>query len=62
MKNYVDLPAPGQYSPEYEPLVWAKKHCPSYITNTAVQKGGDYYYRFFFSSEVEMAAFILRWS
>lgn len=72
MKNYVDLPVPVLYvdaknrpvlsAPAYKPLEWAKKHCPSYITNDAIQKNGEYYYRFFFANEKDMALFILRWS
>lgn len=64
MSNFVDLlvpPAlPGPYK-QYEPLTWAKKNCPSYITNDAVQKGGVYYYRFYFGNEKDMTMFILRW-
>jgi hypothetical protein len=29
MKNYVVIP----YDPTWQALAWAKKHCPSYITN-----------------------------
>lgn len=72
MKNYVDLPVPVLYvdaqnrpvlcAPAHKPLEWAKKHCPSYITQDAVQKNGNYYYRFFFSDEKDLALFILRWT
>lgn len=60
-KNYVDLPAPVLYVPEYKPLEWARKNCPSYITNDAVQRNGNYYYRFYFSDERDMIVFKLTW-
>ncbi len=62
MNNYVDLPAPILYVPDYEPLYWAKKHCKSYITNNAVQKQGKYYYRYFFGNEKDIVMFMLKWS
>lgn len=62
VSNYHDLLAPERYVSEYEPLVWAKKNCPSYITNAAVQKSGRYYYRFYFGNERDLALFILRWA
>jgi len=64
MNNYVDLKVPPVMkgpSPSYEPLTWAKKNCPSYITNDAVQKSGVYYYRFYFGNEKDRAWFALRW-
>ena len=65
MSNWVDLKVPVA-SPGcknyFEPLEWAKKHCPSYITNDAVQKQGEYYYRFYFSNERDRMWFVLRWS
>ena len=60
--NYVDLKAPETYQAGYEPLEWAKKNCPSYITNDAVQKNGDYYYRFYFGREQDLLIFSLKWS
>jgi len=64
MNNWVDLkvpPAvPGSYK-SYEPLTWAKRNCPGYITNDAVQKDGVYYYRFYFSNDRDQALFALRW-
>ena len=64
--NYVDILAsvawPSTSTPGFEPLQWAKKNCPSYITNDAVQKNGEYYYRFFFSQERDQIIFALRWS
>ena len=64
MSNFVDLLVPVAYAGcqnVYEPLEWAKKHCPSYITNDAVQKNGEYYYRFYFSKEPDQIIFALRW-
>lgn len=74
MNNYVDLPVPPSMpwypstDPDnsenpigYQPLVWAKKHCKSYITNDAVQKNGIYYYRFYFGQEKDIMLFMLRW-
>lgn len=67
MNNYVDIlvpeavPADG-YSSGFDALTWAKKHCPSYITNDAIQKQGQYYYRFYFGKEQDQIMFTLRWS
>lgn len=62
MNKYVDLPAPKDFFWTYQPLNWAKEHCKSYLTTDAVQKEGNYYYRFFFSDEKDIAWFKLRWS
>ena len=63
--NWVDLlvpmASPG-FESRYEPLAWALAHCPSYITNDAVQKQGEYHYRFYFGDERDQIAFALRWS
>jgi ferredoxin-thioredoxin reductase catalytic subunit len=62
--NYVDIPDSGSYSLDSIPqqaLSWAEKNCPSYITNDAVQKHGEYYYRFYFSREQDRMWFALRW-
>ena len=64
MNNCVDIIVPPVQqgpSPSFEPLLWAKQHCPSYITNDAVQKNGVYYYRFYFGREQDQVAFALRW-
>ena len=61
-EKFVDLLAPKVWNAHYEPLTWAKKHCPSYITNDAVQKKGGYYYRYFFGDERDQILFMLRWS
>jgi len=63
--NFVDLPVPvasAGCKNVYEPLQWAKKNCPSYITNDAVQKQGEYYYRFYFSDEKDYILTVLRWT
>jgi hypothetical protein len=52
-----------------EALDWAKRHCPSYITNDvymiAVEDTSRQYtefmYRFYFSNEKEASWFRLRW-
>lgn len=66
MSNYVDLlvqpwDSRGPHQ-TYEPLEWAKKNCPSYITNDAVQKQGVYYYRYYFGNQRDQIMFTLRWS
>jgi len=62
MSNWVDLPVPVEWGPFHNPLSWAKTHCPSYITNDAVQRDGDYYYRFYFGQEQDRVMFLLKWS
>ena len=62
VNNWVDLPVPHDFSRADEYLAWAKRHCPSYITNDAVQKEGEYHYRFYFGDERDQIAFALRWS
>ena len=48
------------YDPEWKAHDWAKKHCPSYISNKSNQMfGGIVYY---FSDERDVTMFILRWS
>lgn len=65
IKNYVDIPLPkAQAWPTpagFEPLRWAKKNCPSYITNDGVQINGQYHYRFYFGQEQDQLAFALKW-
>jgi hypothetical protein len=60
--NYCDLLAPEKFVNNYAPLSWAKKYCPSYITNDAFQKNGLYYYRFYFSDLRDLTAFALKWT
>lgn len=67
MTNYVDILVPKAVptdglSVQFAPLQWAKIHCPSYVTNDAIQKHGQYYYRFYFGKEQDKIMFTLRWS
>jgi hypothetical protein len=66
MMNWVELPVPITYSRTEEYSTWAKKNCPTYITNDAVQREGLFYYRFYFGDseqgERDRAWFALRWS
>lgn len=63
LPNWVDLPADtSEWEVDYDPLGWAKSHCPSYITNDAVQNQGQYFYRFYFARERDALLFTLRWS
>lgn len=53
------------YNPLWPALDWAKKHCPSYITND-VYKSEDGIYDstkivYYFSQGKDATAFILRW-
>ena len=54
------------YHPFWEPLVWAKEHCPSYITNDMHQDGYNTYDHtkidYHFSDEKDYVLFMLRWS
>ena len=73
MTNWVDIPAPpviparqGYDYTGFLALQWVKKNCPTYITNDAVQKNGEYYYRFYFHStpagDRDRTVFALRWA
>ena len=72
MSNWVDIPGPRyadrvpKSATGFEALRWAKKNCPTYITNDAVQKSGQYYYRFYFAAtpagDRDRTVFALRWS
>lgn len=60
------------WSPTWEALEWAKKHCPSYITNSAAtsEKTGngsspvyiEYYINYHFSDPKDAILFRLMWS
>jgi hypothetical protein len=60
------------YDPTWAPLVWAKEHCPSYITNKASNttrlkpvSGGwvnDSSIVYSFSDEQDAVMFALRWA
>lgn len=65
MNNYVDIPKCDSYSLDsipHQALSWAKKNCPSYITNDALRKDDKWYYRFYFGQEKDIIMFLLRWS
>jgi len=53
------------YRPLWEPLDWAKKNCPSYITNDAHSIGNNSYDNskidYFFNDEHDAFKFALRW-
>lgn len=59
------------YDPVWAPLDWAKKHCPSYITNRAIVEEIDrgFYSRnivhqieYIFSDDRDAVWFTLRWA
>lgn len=54
------------YSPLWEPLDWAKKNCPSYITNDLHCDGYNTYDRtkidYFFGEEEDAILFKLTWA
>jgi hypothetical protein len=72
MSNWVDIPAPPAEAAKpgsktgFQPLQWARQYCPTYITNDAVQKQGQYYYRFYFqptpAGDQDRIMFALRWT
>lgn len=71
MSNWVDIPAPPAAAYDgsatgFQALRWAKANCATYVTNDAVQKGGQYYYRFYFRSTPEgdrdRTIFALKWA
>ncbi len=54
------------YDPVWRPLVWAKKHCPSYITNDVHRNTGEpgksVQIDYFFGNERDAMWFTLRWT
>ncbi len=54
--NKVTLP----YDPVWTALDWAKKHCPSYITNKAMDTG-LWQIEYFFGDEKDAVFFSLKW-
>jgi hypothetical protein len=48
------------YDPTWQALEWAKKNCPSYITNSAEFGGKIIYY--YFGTEEDAVMFKLKWS
>lgn len=47
------------YDPMWKALDWAKKHCPSYITNSSGPDGTIMYY---FGNKNEALMFKLKWA
>lgn len=54
------------YDPTWQALEWAKKHCPSYITNAVTPSPFDIFryptIDYFFANEKDKLTFLLRWS
>ena len=53
------------YDPLWAPLDWAKKYCPSYITNDIHKYSNSYdssRIDYFFGNEKDAMWFVLRWS
>lgn len=53
------------YDPVWNPLEWAKNHCPSYISNDVHMDGYNSYDNnridYFFGDEEDAFKFALRW-
>ena len=53
------------YDPAWQALAWAKKYCPSYITNDVHQDGYNTYdtskIDYFFGNDKEAMVFLLKW-
>lgn len=69
----MDVKVTLPYDPAWAPLVWAKEHCPSYITNKAsnttrlkrVSSSGwvsDSSIVYYFGNERDATIFTLRWA
>jgi len=53
------------YDPVWKPLEWAKRYCPSYITNDIHKYDNSYDAKridYFFGNEKDAMWFVLRWS
>lgn len=52
------------YDADWQALTWAKKHCPSYITNNSHVEPTTFQFVvvYFFSDEKDATAFTLKWS
>lgn len=61
MENKVTIP----YDASWKPLDWAKKHCPSYITNDVHKNEFNQFdlskIDYYFSEQKDMILFLLRW-
>jgi hypothetical protein len=49
------------YDSEWEALAWAKKYCPSYITNEMNINGQGVSIDYYFGDEKDLILFKLRW-
>jgi hypothetical protein len=69
MKKVVTIP----YDPVWEPLEWAIKHCPSYVTNAATSTAHHdattgrlvftrHNINYYFGDEKDAIIFKLKWS
>lgn len=63
MSYICKIPITTSFTKRLEMLNWAKKHCPSYITND-VDKTDILFstFRFYFSDEKDYTMFTLRWA
>ena len=62
MSHVVALP----YTADWHALAWAKKNCPSYITNSSepnflLKPGAEWKIIYYFAQEEDAAMFALRW-
>lgn len=55
----IELKVTLPYDPDWRALIWAKKHCPSYITNSGGPGNTIVYY---FSNRNEALTFGLKWA
>ena len=63
MSIIVTLP----YNPTWTELAWAKKHCPSYITNQGHKNNdpfdaNDFKINYYFGNKKDALMFRLRWA
>lgn len=57
MSHVVALP----YTADWHALAWAKKNCPSYITNSSASNKDEWQILYYFAQEEDAAMFALRW-
>lgn len=50
-----------KYDPSWQALIWAKKHCASYITNNSGPGSDTHNIHYYFSDEKDAILFALRW-
>lgn len=60
MSTVITLP----YDPDWKAHFWAKKNCPSYITNSAssTDKYDVFVIHYYFSQGPDVTAFALKWT